>query len=214
MAHRQAIKNSGAFMVYSIKKTSEIVQYNGHNHERNGCRHWVEYSLFLGYYLVHMNRFITFIVMFSIWLLWSGFYDPFHVTLGIISSAIVVFWTGHLFAESNQSFSVRLREWIRFEQYSVWLLWQIVLANIQVFKLAFHPNLHQRLSPSFISYDSTITGDVPFFIFVQSVTLTPGTVTASIQGQTLTIHALNPDSALGISDMESRVKRIFSQGAS
>ena len=157
-----------------------------------------------------MNRFVTFLVVFSIWLIWSGFYDPFHITLGIISSILVVYWTGHLFVESNKSMGLRLVQWLRFEKYVVWLLWQIVLANIQVFKLAFHPNVLKQLSPKLVTFKTTITGDVPKFIFAQSITLTPGTVTVQITGDELKVHAINDEAASGLpGEMEDRVKYIY-----
>ncbi len=80
-----------------------------------------------------MNRFITFVVMLIFWVLWSGMFDFFHLALGVISAYIVVRWTGHLFVEQTKPVGQRFTEWIRFEKYSFWLLWQIVLANFEVF---------------------------------------------------------------------------------
>ncbi len=157
-----------------------------------------------------MNRFITFIIVFVIWLLWSGLYDPFHITLGVISSIIVVYWTGHLFVESQKNMGTRLGQWLRFESYAIWLVWQIILANIQVFKLSFHPNVLKELSPKLVTFKTTLTGDVPKFIFAQSITLTPGTVTVQIQGDELKVHAINDAAASGLpGEMEERVKYIY-----
>lgn len=157
-----------------------------------------------------MNRFITFTIIFTFWLLWSGFYDPFHVILGIFSSILVVYWTGHLFVETKKSVGLRLIQWLRFESYSLWLLWQIVLANLQLFRLSFHPNLFRELSPKLITFKTTLSGDVPKFIFVQSITLTPGTVTVQIKGDEVKVHAINDKAAEGLpGEMEDRVKHIY-----
>ncbi|RAP23556.1 hypothetical protein DID73_02075 [Candidatus Marinamargulisbacteria bacterium SCGC AG-343-K17] len=157
-----------------------------------------------------MNRLVTFLVIFTFWLFWSGMFDAFHIILGLISSAIVVKWTGHLFVESKQSFSRRIREWLRFEVYSLWLLWQIIMANIQVFKLAFHPNLFNVLNPKLVTFNTSLEGDVAKFIFAQSITLTPGTVTVSIQGNEFRVHAINNEAASGVpGDMEKRVQAIY-----
>ena len=96
--------------------------------------------------IILMQKPITFVILFSMWLLWSGFYDPFHITLGAISSLIVVVWTGHLFVESSKGVNQRLREWLRYEWYTIWLLGEIVIANIQVFKLSFSPDILNRLN--------------------------------------------------------------------
>jgi multicomponent Na+:H+ antiporter subunit E len=155
---------------------------------------------------------VTFVVIFSVWLMWSGFFDPFHLLLGLISSMIVVLWTGHLFAEQEQSLGIRIKEWIRFEQYSVWLLWQIIQANIQVLKLAFHPNISTAISPKWVTFKTTLKGDVPLFILAQSITLTPGTVTVKINKNQFTVHAINELAAKGVpGEMENKVKHIFQE---
>ena len=157
-----------------------------------------------------MRKSITFIILFSIWLLWSGLYDAFHLALGVISSLIVVFWTGHLFVEENVSFKQRLTEWLRFEFYIIWLLWQIVLANIQVFKLSFHPKLYRHLRPQVTTFKTSLTGDVALFILAQSITLTPGTVTVKIIDDEFHVHALDNHSAAGVpGQMEQKVAAIF-----
>jgi len=157
-----------------------------------------------------MNRLVTFIIIFIFWLFWSGMFDFFHITLGLISSAIVVKWTGHLFVESSQTFSRRVIEWFRFESYSFWLLWQIVLANIQVFKLAFHPNLLSVINPKLVSFSTTLVGDVPKFVLAQSITLTPGTVTVKIIDNEFQVHAINDEAAMAVpGEMEKRVSAIY-----
>ena len=114
-----------------------------------------------------MTRFITFFILFVFWLLWSGLYDPFHITLGVISCSIVVFWSGPLFIQTRQPIATRVAQWVRFEIYSVWLVWQIVLANLQVFRLAFHHNLLSELQPQVVTFNTTVQGDVPRFVLAQ-----------------------------------------------
>ena len=158
-----------------------------------------------------MNRFVTFIVILTFWLFWSGMFDAFHITLGLISSAIIVKWTGHLFVETKQTFRTRIIEWLQFEKYAIWLLWQIVLANIQVLKIAFHPNILKILNPKLITFKTSLKGDVAKFIFAQSITLTPGTVTVSIKEDQIKVHAINDQSASELpGDMEKRIEQIYS----
>ena len=159
-----------------------------------------------------MTRFITFSILFVFWLLWSGLYDPFHITLGVISCSIVVFWSGPLFIQTRQPIATRVAQWVRFEIYSVWLVWQIVLANLQVFRLAFHHNLLSELQPQVVTFNTTVQGDVPRFVLAQSITLTPGTVTIGVHGSQFRVHALNSSVASGVpGDMQHRVHRIFQE---
>ena len=62
----------------------------------------------MSFYIYLFNesfRYIT--VIFTFWLFWSGMFDVFHITLGIISSLIIVQWTGSLFVKTQQTFSRR-----------------------------------------------------------------------------------------------------------
>ena len=155
---------------------------------------------------------MTFLVLFIFWILWSGMYDAFHLALGFISVLIVTKWTGHLFVEKKKSILQRIKEWLRFEKYTFWLLWQIILANYEVFKLAFHPNVLKSINPKFISFKSPIKGDVPQFIFAQSITLTPGTVTLSVNDGEFKVHAINDAAAAALpGDMQHKILNIYKE---
>ena len=159
-----------------------------------------------------MNRFMTFIILFIFWILWSGMFDAFHLTLGLISVFIVVKWSGSLFVTQKKPLSQRMKEWIRFEAYSFWLLWQIVIANLEVFKLAFHPNVLEQINPKFITFISPVKGDVAQFIFAQSITLTPGTVTLSIIDGVFKVHAINESAAAALpGDMQDKILNIYKE---
>jgi multicomponent Na+:H+ antiporter subunit E len=159
-----------------------------------------------------MNRFMTFFVLLVFWVLWSGMFDAFHLVLGLISVIIVVKWTGHLFVTQKKPVKHRLKQWIRFEKYSFWLFWQIVIANYEVFKLAFHPNVLKQLNPQYVTFKSDLKGDVPQFIFAQSITLTPGTVTLSVKDGVYKVHALNNAAASALpGDMEKKILNIYKE---
>lgn len=161
-----------------------------------------------------MKAFISFVVLFITWLLWSGFYDPFHLLLGIISTGIVVAWTGELFTETTTPMSVRVRQWIRLEWYVVWLLWQIVLANLHVFKLAVHPRMLTEIDPQMVTFTSQLSGDVPLVLLAHSITLTPGTVAVNIDGSSFQVHALTTVAAKGVpGEMDARVHHVFEGAA-
>ena len=92
-----------------------------------------------------MHKALTFILLLSTWLLFSGFFDAFHVGLGVLSSLFVTAISGDLlFSERQTSARDRLRELSRLPGYLLWLLWQIVLANLHVLKLALAPSGQMR----------------------------------------------------------------------
>ena len=149
------------------------------------------------------------------WLVWSGMFDPFHIGLGVISVAIVAVWSGGLLIQESVPIFERIKQWLRFEQYAIWLIGQIILANIDVFKLAFHPNVRGIIQPQRVTFKTTLKGDIPQFILAQSITLTPGTVTSQIEDQTFAVHAITDDAAKGVpGQMQEKVAHIFRKSQS
>lgn len=80
---------------------------------------------------------VTFIILFVFWLLMSGRFDYFHLSLGIISCAIVAHASHDLLFKDIRA-KKRHIEIIRFIKYLSWLFYQIVLANIHIAYLLLH----------------------------------------------------------------------------
>jgi multicomponent Na+:H+ antiporter subunit E len=159
-----------------------------------------------------MPHILTFVVSMLTWVVLSGKLDPFHLSLGVVSCAIVAFASGDmLFSAKNVK---RLPgEWLRFIAYVPWLLYQIFIANLHVMKLVFHPRMMEKINPQMIKFNSRLESEMARFIYANSITLTPGTITVyvSLYGA-FTVHAIDDASAAGLpGEMESRVAAIFGE---
>lgn len=143
-----------------------------------------------------MSMIITYIVMFAFWIVMSGKFDFFHLALGLLSCGLVT-WLSHdlLFAGHTKRFGDLVIEFGRFLRYTVWLSWQIVLANIHIAGLALSPKAMERIDPGMIRFKTVLKTDFARFVLANSITLTPGTVTVRIDGDTFLIHAVTPQSA-------------------
>ena len=134
----------------------------------------------------------------------------FHLSLGVICSAIVGYASGDLMLPSRRVRGLGGRMWgvIR---YLPWLLYQVWIANLHVLKLVFHPRMKDLIDPRIVRFRSQIDDEMGRFTFANSITLTPGTITifVSILGN-FTVHAIDKASAEGLpGEMEKRVARIF-----
>ncbi|TVM26467.1 Na+/H+ antiporter subunit E, partial [Oceanidesulfovibrio marinus] len=72
------------------------------------------------------------VLMRITWLVLSNMRDSFHLTLGVISSAIVAWFSSDMLfgtAPVDKNSNVA---WYRFPLYIPWLLWEIVQANLWV----------------------------------------------------------------------------------
>jgi multicomponent Na+:H+ antiporter subunit E len=152
---------------------------------------------------------LFFALLFVVWVVFSGFFDAFHLSLGLISCAIVTWISSDLlFEDRTITFRRRVVQLGRLTSYTVWMLWQIVLANVFLLRLAFGPR--ERLQPQIVRYECDLKTDFEKFLLANSITLTPGTVTMKILGSTYYIHAINDEAAAGLDgEMERRIARIF-----
>lgn len=140
----------------------------------------------------------------------SGLFDAFHLTLGVISCGLVTWMSADLLFEHREvSLSARIKQGGRLGAYLFWLLWQVVLSNFHIFKLAL--GSREQVQPQFIRFDTALKTDFEKYLLANSITLTPGTVTTKIIGNTFYVHAIDDVSAAGLDgEMERRIASIFS----
>ena len=147
--------------------------------------------------------------------MFSGKFDAFHLGLGILASLIVT-WLSQdlLFEDRKKNLADRLAEAARFVSYVFWLLWQIVLANVHVFKLAMTKEGEEEISPRVVKLKTKLKSDFAKFVYANSITLTPGTITIQINGNEFLVHAISEvaEKDLRSGEMERRVATVFEPG--
>ena len=159
-----------------------------------------------------MYRALIFSLLLITWVILSGLLDAFHISLGILSCALVTWLSsGLLFNDRSLSFYSRLRQVSRLPLYLSWLLWQIVLANIHVLRISFSPRVKEQIQPQLVRFRSGLKSDFEKYVLAQSITLTPGTVTLKIDDDVFLVHAISDVAAKGLmGSMADRVRHVFS----
>ncbi|MEM7601729.1 MAG: Na+/H+ antiporter subunit E [Verrucomicrobiota bacterium] len=157
----------------------------------------------------NLYRGVVFGLLFLTWMIFSGLFDAFHLTLGLISCGIITWMSSDLlFEDRTIPLFARLRQGFRLGGYCLWLLWQIVLSNLHLFRLAF--SSQEALQPHIVRYETKLKTDFEKYLLANSITLTPGTVTIKIMGDTFYIHAISDIAADGLDgEMERRIAHIF-----
>jgi multicomponent Na+:H+ antiporter subunit E len=146
--------------------------------------------------------------MFGFWILLSGKFDLFHLTLGVLSSALVSFLSADLFMYDQGK--NRLSTGFRFLLYIPWLLYQIVLSTLHVTFLALHPKMKDRIDPTIVTFKTKLKTNIAKVALANSITLTPGTITIRIEDQVFYVHAISRKAAAGLpGEMEDRLANIF-----
>ena len=155
-----------------------------------------------------MRYIYTFLIMFGFWIMLSGKFDLFHLTLGVLSSALVSFLSADLlmFKEGKN----RLATGVRFLMYLPWLLYQIVLSTMHVTFLALHPRMKDQIDPTIVTFKTKLNTNIAKVALANSITLTPGTITVRIEDQVFYVHAISRKAAAGLpGEMEDRLARVF-----
>ena len=109
----------------------------------------------------------------------------------------------------------RIRAPLALARYILMVLWDILVANVQVARIIlFMPN--DRIQSRWIAIPIDLTSPEAITLLAGTITMTPGTVTAdlSADGRVLLIHSLHAPDADAIRDeiktrYEARLKRIF-----
>ncbi|MBD5539801.1 MAG: Na+/H+ antiporter subunit E [Lachnospiraceae bacterium] len=78
------------------------------------------------------------------------------------------------------------------------LIWEIIKANMDTVKMIFTSRYERE--PVLVTFHTALKSPVLRVILANSITLTPGTITVSLEGDTFVVHALDKDFVEGIED--------------
>ena len=151
--------------------------------------------------------FIAFLVLFSVWLVWSGHFDTAHIGYGMLCSALVAVLSADLLIPAPLS-GRTLGVIGRLLRYVPWLFYEIVVANLHMVYLVWNPS---KMRPQIVHFQTELCSDLAKTTLGNSITLTPGTVTLDVDGDTFTVHAVSDQAAqsLATGEMEHRVGYVF-----
>jgi multicomponent Na+:H+ antiporter subunit E len=155
---------------------------------------------------------LSFLILFALWVVFSGRFDAFHLIMGLLSSGLVAAISGNLMFTSRKPRGV-FGLWLRLAGYIPWLLVQIFIANIHVMLLVFHPKMMNRINPKIIEFDSRLKSDYARMLLANSITLTPGTITVDVTvwGR-FSVHCIDDASGKSMpGKMEEKIAEVFGE---
>jgi multicomponent Na+:H+ antiporter subunit E len=126
--------------------------------------------------------------------------------IGIIISLLVTSLNVNLVHSKRQfNFKRNIILWI---SYTIKLLKEIFVSNFNVAKIVLSPQI--IISPQIVIIETKIKSDFHKTIFANSITLTPGTLTISLDRNKIAIHCLKDEFAIGLtnSDFERTILKI------
>lgn len=153
--------------------------------------------------------------MAFLWLAFSGKFDVLHLGYGALSIGLVVWMTRKTMkpaAPDQEAVLAHLHAY-RYIGYGLWLLGQIVIANVQLAGILLSPRMN--IQPTLLKFRFPVGRSVTKVALGNSITLTPGTFTLNIEGDEFIVHTIHPSLAKGLidGDMQRRVARAFGERA-
>ena len=139
-------------------------------------------------------------VLFVLWLMLSGHYEPLFFAFGLISIALCVWIARRMDVADGEGVPIRLG--LRTPLYWPWLFWQIAKSNVDVARRILDPRL--PISPTTLRIATGQRTALGRVVFANSLTLTPGTVSMSIDDDTILVHALTEENARALEGGEMR----------
>ena len=136
----------------------------------------------------------------------SGFFTPFFLGLAVVCCGLVVAIALRMDAVDREPLAIALG-W-RFLTYLPWLVWEIVLANLDVARRVWSPTL--PINPQLEWVPASQRSDLGTTIYANSITLTPGNISISVEPGRILVHALTREGISELVDgaMDARVRGV------
>lgn len=149
-------------------------------------------------------RFVSFFTaLLLFWLALSGHFTPFFISAGIGSAFVSVLAATRMGVADREAHPMHL--FGRALMFIPWLVWEICKSAWAVTKIIIDPRM--PISPTMTHVTATQRTSVGIATYANSITLTPGTITTAVRGNSLTVHALVRDGAIDLEGggMDARV---------
>ena len=147
------------------------------------------------------------LLLMAAWLLFNGKVTVELVLTGaVLTAAVYALCCGLL----GFSWRRELRLWKKLPRalaYLALLVWEVLLANLQVIRIILSPNIQKHTRHRLVWFPAPVDSEAGKVLLANSITLTPGTITVSTEGDVCCVHALDEEFAGGL-DSSRFVKAI------
>ncbi len=132
-------------------------------------------------------------MLLAFWLLMSASFDWQHLLAGVVLSAGLIYYWAELIFLPGKKTDFSWQQVAAFIQYTIFLVIEIIKANFHVAYLVLHPRL--PISPGFVVTSVGLQKELSKTYYLNSITLTPGTVTVKCDGDRLIVHCFTEKNA-------------------
>lgn len=139
-----------------------------------------------------------FILFFIIWVIFNGQLTLEIALFGVGISAVMYWFICKFFGYSIKREAVNIKLTGYVIKYIAVLVWEIIKANVQVVKMI--GTSRYELEPALVTFHTELKTESARVLLANSITLTPGTITVSLDGDEYMVHCLDKSLGAGIDE--------------
>lgn len=141
-----------------------------------------------------------FLIYFLLWVIYNGNFTLEIGIFGLVIAAVLTAFSCKFMGYSLAKEKKVYKKSFLFLRYCCLLVKEIIKANIG----AIHLILTQReeIEPTLVSFRSDLKTHTGRALLANAITLTPGTITVTLEGSEYTVHCLDASMAEGIGESE------------
>lgn len=137
-----------------------------------------------------------YLLYFALWVMFNGKITLEICVFGVIIAAVIFAFTCKFMDYSIAKEKRVLKNSIRFLKYAIVLVKEIVKANFSVMHMILSEK--EELEPVLVSFHADMKNAVRQALLANAITLTPGTITVTLEGSDYVVHCLDASLAEGM----------------
>ncbi len=137
-----------------------------------------------------------YLVYFLLWIIFNGRITLEICLFGLVIAAVVFAFTCKYMGWSIKKEKRALQKSLSFAEYAVVLVKEILKANFAVMHMILSER--EELEPALVSFHSDMKTATGKAFLANAITLTPGTITVSLEGSEYVVHCLDQSLAAGM----------------
>ena len=138
-----------------------------------------------------------FVLFFLIWVIFNGQLTAEIAAFGVVIAGVIYWFLCKFFNYKLRYDLFFLRKSPLLIQYLFTLIWEILKANLVVFKMIY--SAEYELEPAVVCFKTDLRSTFARVLLANSITLTPGTITVTLTDNEYVVHCLDKELAEGIS---------------
>lgn len=139
-----------------------------------------------------------FLLFFLVWIIFNGKITAEIVWIGLAVSVFVFWFMCKFMGYSVQKEKNFYKKFVSFGGYVYILIKEIISANMTLFHMIMTEK--ERIEPVLVTFHTDLKTETARVILANSITLTPGTITVSIEENKLVVHCLDKSLSDGLKD--------------